>query len=265
MSRLPPLFISHGSPMLLLQNTAARAFLGSYGAQLGKPDAIVIASAHFETERPSVVTDPAPGMIYDMHGFPKELYQVQYRAPGAPAVAQRVARLLGDAGLAPDLVAERGYDHGTWVPLSLLYPDADIPVVQIAVQPDMGPAHHLRMGEALSSLADENILVIGSGSLTHNLHELRAPDGGRRALADAEPAWVKEFADWVGDRIAAGDAEALADYRARAPHAVRNHPTDEHYLPVLVAIGAAKGNRAGACIHSSHEYGVLRMDAFAFQ
>ena len=264
MTRLPPLFISHGSPNLLLHNTSARKFLADYGAALDRPDAIVIASAHFETDRPTVVRDPAPGMIYDMYGFPPELYEVQYPAPGAPELAERVAGLLADAGMEPMIAPSRGYDHGVWVPLSLLYPQADIPVVQVAVQPDAGPLHHVRMGEALASLSDENILVLGSGSLTHNLGEIRQGDGSRRPLDAAEPDWVREFADWIGERIVSGDVEDLVDYRSRGPHAVRNHPTDEHLLPLFVALGAAQGARVGSRIHSSHEYGVLRMDAFAF-
>lgn len=264
MSVLAPLFVSHGSPMLVLQNTAAREFLAGYGAALGRPDAIVIASAHFETDVPTVVADPAPGMIYDMYGFPKELYEIVYPAKGDPALAEKVAGLLDAAGLAPEIAAKRGFDHGTWAPLSLLYPKADIPVVQVSVQPDAGAEHHLALGRALEPLTRQNILVMGSGSLTHNLHELRAPTGGRRPLDDAEPAWVKEFADWVGDRIAAGAVDDLVAYRARAPYSAENHPTEEHYLPLLVAAGAAGANTRGQLVHSSHEYGILRMDAFTF-
>lgn len=263
MTTLAPLYISHGSPMLLLENTAAKAFLAGHGRALGRPDAIVIASAHFEADRPSVVSDPAPGMIYDMRGFPDELYRIRYAAKGDPALAARVAGLLEDAGLAPAIVAERGYDHGTWVPLSLLYPDADVPVVQVSVQPDLGAAHHLELGRALAPLTRQNILVIGSGSLTHNLYELR-DENGRRPLDDAEPAWVKDFADWVGARVAAGAVDDLVAYRERAPHGARNHPTEEHYLPLLVALGAAGEGARGRLVHSSHEYGILRMDAFAF-
>lgn len=264
MSRLSPLFISHGSPNLLLHNTSAKTFLAEYGREIGRPDAVVIASAHFETDRPTVVSDPAPGMIYDMYGFPRALYEIVYPAPGAPQLAERVAGLLAAAGLQPDMASSRGYDHGAWVPLSLLYPDADIPVLQVSVQPEAGTRHHVRLGEALAPLADDNILIVGSGSLTHNLMELRQEDGSRRPLEAQEPDWVRAFADWAGERIEAGDAESLVEYRTRAPHAVRNHPTDEHYLPLLVALGAARGDRRGRRIHSSHEYGVLRMDAFAF-
>lgn len=263
MTTRPPLFISHGSPMLILQNTAAKEFLSGYGAAIGKPSAIVIASAHFEAEQPTVVADPAPGMIYDMTGFPAALYEIEYPAKGDPALAEKVAGLLDQAGMAPEMAARRGFDHGTWVPLSLLYPQADVPVVQVSVQPGLGPAHHYALGRALEPLTRDDVLVIGSGSLTHNLHELRGPDG-RRPLDDAEPDWVRGFADWVGARIEQGAVEDLIDYRTRAPHGARNHPTDEHYLPLLVAAGAAGLDPRGTMIHTSHEYGILRMDAFAF-
>ena len=190
---LPTLFISHGSPQLLIDDTAARDFLKSYAATLPKPRAIVIASAHFGTSRPAVVGDAEPGMIYDFGGMP-ELRRLVYAAPGDPVVAMKVAGLLQAAGFAPAIVQGHGYDHGTWVPLMLLYPDADVPVVQMAVQPQLGTAHHVAVGKALASMRDENFLVIGSGSLTHNLHEFYSSE-----LAGDAPAlpWVADFTDWV--------------------------------------------------------------------
>src|SRR3954470_20206832 len=170
--RAPTLFISHGSPTLAIDASPARDFLLSYGKSLRKPQAIVIASAHFGTSRPPVVVDAHPGMISAFGGFPDALYHIVYPAPGDPIVATKVAGLLQAAGLAPAVVANRGFDHGTWVPLSLLFPEADVPVVQVSLQPRLGPAHHVALGRALASLKDENILVIGSGSASHNLHEL---------------------------------------------------------------------------------------------
>src|SRR5215475_712719 len=200
---LPALFISHGSPRLLIDDTQARDFLRGYAATLPKPRAIVIASAHFGTSRPAVVGDANPGMIYDFGGMP-ELRKLVYPAPGDPVVAMKIAGLLEAAGFAPAVVTGYGYDHGTWVPLMLLYPDADIPVVQLAVQPHLGPAHHVAVGRALASLKDERFLVIGSGSATHNLEAFYS---GRHA-PDAPPAeWVSEFTDWVHDKIEAGAVE----------------------------------------------------------
>src|SRR4051794_9412722 len=151
---LPALFVSHGSPMLLVEDSAARNFLSQYGKSLPKPRAIVIASAHFSTGRPAVVGDAKPGMVYDFGGMP-ELRSRVYPAPGDPMAALKVAGLLEVAGLAPVVVQQHGYDHGTWVPLMLLYPDAEVPVVQISVQPQLGPAHHVAVGRALASLKEE--------------------------------------------------------------------------------------------------------------
>ncbi len=259
--RAPTLFISHGSPTLAVEPSPARDFLVDYGKRLAKPRAIVIASAHFGTTRPAVVGDAKPGMIYDFGGFPDELYEIVYPAPGDPVVAMKVAGLLDAAGFAPAVVSNRGFDHGSWVPLSLLFPQADVPVVQLAVQPQLGPAHHVALGRALASLKDENILVIGSGSATHNLHvffHARGEDDG------AVPDWVRQFDEWVRARVQAGAVDELIDYRARAPYARDNHPSEEHFLPLHVALGAAGDGARGELLHSSYASGVLSMDAYAF-
>jgi len=172
--RAPTLFISHGSPMLAIEPSPAREFLAGFGKKLPRPEAIVIASAHFETEIPAVVTDARPDMIYDFGGFPDALYRIVYPAPGQPEVAMKVAHLVHAAGFQTGVISHRGFDHGTWVPLSLMYPDADIPVVQLAIQPHLGPAHHVALGRALIALKEQNIMVIGSGSATHNLREFYA-------------------------------------------------------------------------------------------
>jgi 4,5-DOPA dioxygenase extradiol len=259
--RMPSLFISHGSPMLAIEPSPARDFLSGYGRSLGKPRAIVIASAHFNANRPAVVTDAHPGMIYDFGNFDRKLFEMVYSAPGEPAVAARALELLAAAGLGPARVGERGYDHGTWVPLMLLYPDADVPVVQISVQPQLGAGHHLAVGRALAPLADEGVLVIGSGSLTHNLQEFFA--GGLAPDAPA-PNWVAAFEDWVYDKTTAGAVDDLVHYRERAPFARENHPSEEHFLPLHVAVGAGGKSGKGTRIHASHRNGVLSMDAYAF-
>ncbi|MCC6889674.1 MAG: dioxygenase [Hyphomicrobiales bacterium] len=255
---LPALYISHGSPRLIVEPSAARDFLQGLAKSLRKPRAIVIATAHFLTGRPAVVGDANPGMIYDFGGMP-ELRKLVYSAPGDPQVAIKVAGLWQAAGFAPAVVTDYGYDHGAWVPLMLLYPEADVPVVPIAVQPQLGPAHHLALGKALASLREENILVIGSGSLTHNLHAFYASD-----LAADAPAlpWVESFTHWIHERIETGAADDLLDYRTLAPHAADNHPTDEHLLPLFIAMGA--GGEKGRRIHSSTRNGVIAMDTYAF-
>ena len=259
--RLPTLFISHGAPSLVIEPSPARDFLAGYGRTLGKPRAIVIASAHFNANRPAVVTDQHPGMIYDFGGFDPALYQMVYPAPGSPEIAHEVADLLQAAGLTPAIVTGRGYDHGVWVPLTLLYPEADVPVVQLSVQPALGAAHHVAVGRALAALGERGILVIGSGSLTHNLGEFFR--GGHAPDAPA-PAWVADFEDWVHDKATAGSVEDLVHYRERAPHARENHPSEEHFLPLHVALGAGGDGAKGRRVHSSHRNGVLSMDTYAF-
>lgn len=259
---LPPaLFVSHGAPNMILYDSPARRFLAGLGETLPKPKAIVSVSAHFMASRPTVVADPAPGMIYDFGGFEPELYEMVYPAPGEPQLAAEVAERLAAAGLDPAVKAERGYDHGTWVPLKLICPAADVPVVQLSVEPRLDPRHHYEVGRALADLRREGVLVLGSGSLTHNLHEVFGPTG-MRALDAPRPSWVGEFSDWIAEKVAARDVEALLDYRRRAPNAVRNHPTDEHLLPLFVALGA--GGEEGVRIHDSNNFAVLAMDAYSF-
>jgi len=259
--KFPTLFLSHGSPMIAIEDSPARAFLKGYGKTLGNPRAIVIASAHFDTSRPTVTGSAQPPMIYDFRGFPDALYHMVYPAPGDPVAALKVAGLLQAAGFAPAVDNDRGYDHGTWVPLSLLYPDANVPVVQLSVQPQLGAAHHLRVGRALASLRDEGILVIGSGTASHNLHEFFRG----RYQADAQtPSWVSAFDDWVREKAETGAIDDLVNYRERAPFARENHPTEEHFLPFHVAFGAAGEGAKGERVHASHDHGVLTMDAYAF-
>jgi 4,5-DOPA dioxygenase extradiol len=257
----PTLFLSHGSPMVAIEESPARAFLKAYGQTLGKPRAIVIASAHFETSRPAVNGDAKPGMIYDFRGFPDPLYRIVYPAPGDPVAAVKVAGLLTAAGFAPAVVKDRGYDHGTWIPLSLLYPSADVPVVQLSVQPQLGAAHHFALGRALASLRTEDILVIGSGTASHNLHEFFR---GRYAADAPTPEWVTAFDAWVRDKAQAGAIDDLVHYRERAPYARENHPSEEHFLPFHVALGAAGEGAKGELVHASHDHGVLTMDAYTF-
>ena len=259
-----PMFVSHGAPDLAIAETEAHDFLKAYGRSVPRPKAILSVSAHFETSGPALVTDPAPEMIYDFGGFDPKLRTVVYPAPGAPEVAQNAFGLLRDAGFTAALIDRRGFDHGVWVPMLLLYPDADIPVAQLSVDPDRDAAWHYRLGQALQPLAEQGVLILGSGSLTHNLHEVFTPAGLRRRDDDA-PEWVDAFADWISVHLAEGDVDAILDYRAQAPHAAENHPTDEHLLPLFVALGAAGERAIGHRLHASREFGVLAMDAYSFQ
>ncbi|MGZ8303785.1 MAG: dioxygenase family protein [Telluria sp.] len=260
MSTIPSLFVSHGAPTLAIVDSPARRFLAELGATLPRPKAILVVSAHWESGGgPAVSLAAQPETIHDFGGFPEELYAIRYPAPGAPVVALRAAVLLGEAGFAVGQSGQRGFDHGAWVPLRLMYPAADIPVAQVSIMRGASPSAHEKMGQALASLRDEGVLIIGSGSLTHNLHEFR---GG--AIDAAAPQWVADFGAWMKAQLDVGDRAALRDYRTLAPHAARNHPTEEHLLPLFVAMGAAGAAAKAERVHASFEYGVLAMDVYAF-
>lgn len=261
---LPTLFISHGAPDLILHPLPAREFLASLGTSLGarckRPRAIIVASAHYdEGPFPCVTAAAQPRTIHDFGGFDPRLYQMHYPAPGAPEFAVRVVEALTTAGMTARLDENWGFDHGTWVPLMLMYPAADIPVVAVSIHQGADPEYHLRLGRALADLPTDDVLVIGSGTLTHNLGQVAPPADNRDA-----PAWVHGFADWTGERLLAGDEAALLDYRAQAPYARENHPTDEHFMPLFVAMGAAGPGWRAECLHSSVTYRSVRMDMFAF-
>jgi 4,5-DOPA dioxygenase extradiol len=255
----PALFLSHGSPMLALTDSPARDFLLGLGRELGQPSAIVVASAHWETPIPTLNSVTRNTTIHDFYGFPPALFAMRYEPPGSPALAAKVAALLAEAGLPSAIDPSRGLDHGAWIPLSLMFPAATIPVIQLAIQSDRDPAHHLRLGVALAPLREENVLVIGSGSFTHNLSRLR-----RGETDAAQPPDVTAFADWFDAAITGQRTEDLLAYRSRAPYAVQQHPTDEHLLPLYVALGAGGENAVGTRLHSSAMYASLRMDAYAF-
>lgn len=257
---LPSLFISHGAPSLPLDDVPARDFLRGLGARLGeRPRAILAVSAHWETVGPTVSAPVANEMIHDFGGFARELYELTYPAPTAPVLAERVEGLLSAAGLGCEVDGRRGLDHGAWVPLVLMYPDADIPVAQLSVQSHLGPGHHLELGRALVPLREEGVLILASGSFTHDLSEFRP---SRTTVPTGEPDWVSEFADWMDQALVEGRTCDLIGYRSRAPHAARNHPTDEHLLPLFVALGASEGSARR--LHTSVTHDVLRMDAYAF-
>ncbi|GGY23883.1 dioxygenase [Rhodanobacter panaciterrae] len=259
MTTLPSLYISHGSPMTALQPGLTGERLAELAAVLPRPKAIVMASAHWLSRRPQVGSAAMPETIHDFGGFPAALYQLRYPAPGDPVLADRVMQLLDHAGLAPIADPKRGLDHGAWVPLRLLYPDADIPVVPVSIQPELGPAHQYALGQALAPLRDEGVLVIGSGSITHNLHDLRAGYSDER-----QAPYVKPFIDWIEQKLAAGDIDALLDYRRQAPFAERAHPTDEHLLPLFVALGAAGAKAHAQRIDAGIDMGLLAMDIYRF-
>lgn len=252
----PSLFISHGSPMFALLPGELGPRLRALGESLDGVRAVLVVSPHWQTRGVHVMATAKTSTIHDFGGFPAALYQLQYTPDGAPALAQAAARLLAAAGFEVALDAARGLDHGAWVPLRHLLPGADVPVFQVSMPHDLDAAGALRLGAALAPLRAQGVLLVGSGSLTHNLYEFR------QQVRD--PEYAARFAAWVHDAVLAGDVEALLDYRRRAPHAARAHPSEEHYLPLLVALGAAHADDAPHWIRGGMTDGVLSMDSFAW-
>lgn len=258
---LPTLFLSHGSPMLAVEP-------GTYGAAWqaiardlpSPPAAILVVSAHWTTARPALSLAQRPETIHDFGGFPPALYRLRYDAPGAPALAQEAATLLAAAGIGTVLEAERGLDHGAWVPLRHMFPAADIPVTQLSVQPGLDAAWHLALGRALAPLRTRGVLVLASGSLTHNLRDF---DFEEFAVDRALP-YVKDFQDWMHAALQAGDAGALTRWAVEAPAALRAHPTPEHLLPLFVAVGAAGEGAPVARPLANYSGGALAMDCYVF-
>lgn len=260
-ARLPTVFVSHGSPMHALEAGAAGRAWAALGERLGRPRALLVASAHWEAERASLTGARQPETIHDFYGFPEPLYGIRYPAPGDPGLAARAQALLREAGFQAHVDPERGLDHGAWSPLLYAYPRADVPVVQVSVQTPLGTRHHLELGRALAPLAREGVLIIGSGHLTHNLRELRSV---RDTGVGAAAPYVSEFQDWVRRCIDAHDLERLADYRGLSPQGARAHPSEEHFLPLFVAMGAAPGDYRAERLVGHVEGSVLAMDAYLF-
>lgn len=260
MDKLPTLFLSHGAPNVVLYDTPARRFFDGLAGTLPRPETILVVSAHYEAAVPSLTVASAPATIHDFSGFEPALYAMTYPAPGAPELAARAAALIKAAlGVQPALDTRWGFDHGAWSPLSRVYPAADVPVVVLSVNREAGAAAHVALGRALTPLREAGVLVVGSGSVTHNLGRLAPP-----MTNTAAPAWVEAFRAWLRERLAAGDEAALADYRAQAPHARDNHPTEEHLLPFHVALGAAGEGWRARLLHESVTFGTLAMDAWRF-
>lgn len=249
---LPAIFVSHGAPTLPFDDVPSRDFLRGLGQSLGRPRAIVTMSAHWETQAPAVNAVAVSDTIHDFGGFPRQLYELRYPAPGDAALAEQVAALTGGT-----VDTARGLDHGAWVPLMLMYPNADIPVVQLSVQPHQDAAHHIALGRRLVDLRADNVLLMGSGGFVHNLRAI-APPGA------PEPDWSRAFASWMHDRLMTGDEAALTAWETQAPQARRAQPTPEHFLPLFFALGAGGANAKAARLHSSATFGSLRMDSYAF-
>jgi len=256
----PSLFIPHGAPTFALKPGAAGAALKAQAMELPRPRAIVMISAHWDTEVPTVGTAVRLDTIHDFWGFPEALYDLHYPASGDPQGAEAVAEALAAAGLPVARDGRRGLDHGAWVPLRMMFPEADVPVVPLSLQSRGGPAQALRIGQALAPLTAHGYLVIGSGSITHNLRDFQIAwqRGG------VTPGYVNAFTNWIADRIAEGDVAALLNYRAHAPAAAQAHPSEEHLLPLFTALGAGGSGARPSRFHAGIDDYVIAMDAYAF-
>lgn len=254
----PVLFLSHGSPLYAVEAHPVTEAWAALGQQLA-PRAVLMVSAHWETEHPAVTLAAHPATIHDFGGFPAPLYQLRYPAPGAPTVAATVLAQLARAGIVAEGDPQRGLDHGAWVPLMHLFPQALVPVLQLSVQPRLDARHHLQLGTALAPLAAQGVLIVGSGHMTHNLG-----DWFRHGNSPAPLPYAQAFRDWVDSRIMTGQIDALLDWSAAAPEARRAHPTPEHFLPLFVALGAAGHQAKVERLFSGFEGSALALDAYRF-
>lgn len=255
-ARMPSGYIGHGSPMNAVLEAEAAPWR-AWGAALPTPTAFLVVSAHFERAPITLGTTRTLPLIYDFGGFPQELYKIQYAAPGAPRLGARVERLLRPLG---DVRRDerRGHDHGTWVPLRWLRPKADVPVLSLSL-PTHDPRRLWQVGRALRPLRDEGVFLLGSGSLTHNLRRM-AP------RVDAPPfAWAAAFDAWADDVVARNDVDALLDWQRKAPDAALNHPTVEHFVPLLLAMGTRHDDDRVRVTDQGMEHGGLSRRSFAFE
>lgn len=256
----PALFVPHGAPTFALRPGAAGAALIRMVQSLSQPRAIVIVSAHWDTAMPTVGTANRPETIHDFYGFPEELYALRYPATGCREAANEVIAAITTAGLPVKQDAGRGLDHGAWVPLRLMFPEADVPVIPLSIQSHGGPEQAYALGRALAPLAAKGFLVIASGNVTHNLrdYQLAARSNGQT------PAYVRQFTDWLADRLYAHDISSLLDYRQQAPGGEQAHPSAEHLLPLYVALGAGGDNAKAERFHAGIDDYVIAMDAYSF-
>ena len=254
---MPSLFVSHGAPTFALEPGLAGPKLSALGRRLARPRAVLVVSPHWVTRAPQVMTAARPVTLHDFSGFDPALYRIEYPAAGHPELANRTLELLHAAGWAAESDPARGLDHGAWVPLRYLYPDADVPAFQVSLPDRIDASAAVAFGRALAPLASEDVLVVGSGSLTHNLRDFFS--GTRDGSG-----YAAEFTQWIRDAVAVGDAARLERALELAPHARRSHPTPEHFMPLLVAAGAAESLLPATLIDGGFAAGVLSMDAFVF-
>ena len=252
---LPTLFLSHGAPTLALDPGETGIAWRKLAAELPRPEAILCISAHWMTEEPSLSAPAQNETIHDFYGFPEPLYRMHYDPPAAPDVAQAIRDLLASSGFISSIDRARGLDHGAWVPLRIMYPEADIPTAQLSIQLDRDAAWHYRIGTALRMLREAGVLILASGGAVHNLRAL-ARTGGPAA------DWARRFDEWLAAALAEGRTGELLDWTTRAPFAQMAQPTPDHFLPLFVALGAAGEGARGERLHQGFTLGSLSMAAF---
>lgn len=256
-SRLPAYFIAHGAPTLVLENNRYTAHIKKIAARHPKPSAVVIFSAHWESGVQMIGGAAQYSTIHDFYGFPAEMYEIQYRAIGKPALADKVKDLLTKAGIPSEIDTKRGLDHGSWVLLRLMYPDADIPVVAMSVNPHAKSEELYAVGKAIASLRDENVLILGSGGTSHNL--------GKLYFGMKEPApWAFKFEQWITDVTTKWNTKDLFQYDTLAPHAKDAVPTAEHFAPFLVAMGAGDVEKQAEQEYKDFQAGSLSLITWKF-
>ena len=258
---LPTLFVPHGAPTFALRPGAAGAALVELAQTIDRPKAIVVISPHWETREPTVGSATELETIYDFSGFPRELYTLKYPAHSDAALAQRVADCLHAAGYAAHIDPQRGLDHGAWVPLRMMYRRADIPIIPLSIKAHAGAAYHFALGEALRPLSDEGFLIIGTGSITHNLRDYMICMHNNLPTPD----YVTRFADWIDARLQAHDINTLIDFRKTNSDAAQAHPTDDHFMPFFVALGAAGNTAHAERFFAGVDDLVIAMDGYRFE
>ena len=252
--KMPVVFVSHGAPDIALSTNATTQCWQALGKQLPTPKAILVLSAHWTTQQPIISNASQPETIYDFGGFPNALYQLTYPAQGAPELAQDIQALLQTQGINAQLEA-RGLDHGAWIPLLAMYPDATIPVLQLSIQPHLEVAWHIKLGQSLSYLREQGVLILGSGAVTHNFAWLKPHSS--QAFTPAQ-----QFADWLGHTLVQRDTQSLYEYRNLAPYGQAAHPTDEHLLPLMAIYGASQADDQLTRYTPEYTYAALAMDAY---
>ncbi|MDW6004945.1 dioxygenase family protein [Vibrio mangrovi] len=257
---MPTLFVSHGSPMMAVEESSTTRFLEQMGQTIPKPKAIIVFSAHFDIAGPVVITSGQTlGTIHDFYGFPKPLYDIEYPAQGAPDLARQAGELLQKHGFPVALDHTQGLDHGAWVPMLYMFPDRDIPIISISINSQAGAQRHYELGKALRSLRQEGVLFVGSGGISHNLRavftEASNPESIRKMHA---------FTDWMAEKVEHRDVTAINDYIQVAPYALYNHPTPDHFLPLPCILGTSDESEHGQVLHRSVDMGLLALDAYGF-